>query len=278
MSTKKITVEDDIKGAIDPSRRFGSHCGVYVFTNEYLNGYIPAFNLTDKKVLAPTASGDHAFNIAMQKPESITCFDINRLAKYWMEFKKASIMTLSFNEFKKLFINDFDKDLQFFDKIKEGLAPEMAYFWEQVTKSKTSKHSLFKEASYVKDHYKYNSYMQNAANYKKLKNILHDTDINYVNSDILELPTNLKGKKFDNVFTSNICDYIYSDEYKKFIEKDLKKILNPNAIVQTHYKYSCGMVKYFREPKYKGYQGETMSFREIGDNWDTHIHVLQRCE
>ena len=120
-----------------------THGPIYAFTNEPLIKYIPTTKIENRDVLTVTASGDHPLNIALQNPKSITCFDINRLAKYWTELKVAGIITMARDEFIQEFICNASCNLEIstgllsrynFDKVCEVLPDYAKEFWKSFVK------------------------------------------------------------------------------------------------------------------------------------------------
>ena len=281
-------VEDDIEFALEVRKTWHTQghrwTRSYFFTNEILKEYIPGFDLDGKDVLTPTASGDHALNIALENPNTITCFDINRLARYWAELKQASIMTLSFDEFYKFILdgianntsNPYDnslsntlfKDKAIYNTIKEGMSKDVATFWDAINENEITKYDLFQ--SIRLKNCDFNGYM-NPGKYKQLQQTLPKLDIKHVHCDILNLKKKFGDKKFDNIFTSNIAMYA-GKNYQYLVENDIPEILKPNGKVQVYYSYAnAGDGKHY--PTFKGYTGETRNFA----SGRGAIHVLERC-
>ena len=82
-------------------------------------------------MLCPTSSGDHFLNLALEGATDITCFDINRLSKYYQELKITLIKRLDYSDFENiLFSNDVytclityfsNNDVQFKKNLKESV-------------------------------------------------------------------------------------------------------------------------------------------------------------
>jgi len=287
--SEPYTIEDDIKGAlvaIHPHDGFKKHGGIYAFTNEYLNNYVPLFDLAGKDVLTVTSSGDHALNIALENPKSITCFDINRIAKYWSEFKMAGVLALSPKEFKQLFLNDFVKkyndrayskqlfelrntlfsDEKMYQRIRQSLDKDTAHFWDVISESDLTRYDLFREVSMSEFWKNFNSYFDDAK-YKKLQKTLPGIGIKYIDSDLLELPGRVDGARYDTVFTSNIYDYVPDIKYRVFIEKQLGKMLKPCGHAQVYHASGFGFE--WENFRFKGFDSNIVKSEK------STLHVLQ---
>ena len=166
---------------------------VYPFTTENIAGYLD-MDLTGKKIITVTGSGDHIINAILKGCNDITTFDINPLTKEFMELKLEKIKELSLDEYLDYFSNlDQDKyNYKYFD---------------------------------IQNKIDCNLYL-NEENYNIIKERLDDVKIKFIQSNIIDL--NLKSN-YDYMFLSNISDYIEMfcndlDSYKKLIDKFLKKV------------------------------------------------------
>lgn len=157
---------------------------VYPFTTENIAGYMSDLDLKDKKVLTVTGSGDHALNAILKGAIDITCFDVNPEAKNYTIDKIDLIKYLSYEDFLKYMV---------FDNLLNG------------------KYSL--ELKYYNPYskIKHNLYLTRE-NYYKLKELLRNVVIKFINTNIIDLKIN---EQIDYMFLSNISDYLgllYKDE------------------------------------------------------------------
>ena len=93
---------------------FGEYSRLYLFTTENIKGYLKHFDVTNKNVLAPTSSGDHAFESILKGAKSVDMFDINKYSKYMVKLKIAAIKALERGEFLEYFLvkyNNQNNDL-----------------------------------------------------------------------------------------------------------------------------------------------------------------------
>ena len=85
------------------TKSFSDTCQMYSLTTENISAYLKKIDLTNKKVLTVTSSGDHMLNMAFQDCKKIDCFDLNKNAYFMQELKIASIKKLDYEEFLDFF-------------------------------------------------------------------------------------------------------------------------------------------------------------------------------
>ena len=233
------------------------YCSVYPFTNENLRAYLPTLDLKGKDVLTVAASGDQTLNMALLGAKNIDCFDITRFAYYWLELKKAGIMTLSYDNFMNHFVgNILNSKNKNYKTMRKELAPDTQRFWDEIypkiNKRFFNPHRFSEvyETGLIK---KRNLYLDNN-NYDELKKKLSIVNLNFIHSNLLELPQETK-KKYDAIFTSNIYDHLVhypKREYKNFCENDIRALLKEHGIAQ--------IILMFRSKWLPGYEQEFGGF------------------
>ena len=234
-------------------------CWLYPFTNENISGYYSKMDFKDKKVLAVTGSGDHILNAFLLGTKEVDAFDINPLAKYYVELKLAAVKTLSLEEFILFFYNkstfrtpNYYLNKKLYSKIKKELKDKYLNFWDYVFSKYTPK-ELYKSCLFTDDFLSLdallcaNQYMQDE-NYEKLKGILFNKKVSYHDIGLQDLG-NLD-KKFDIVVFSNVpafLNIIYETEQLKNFKELIDKIKYPNTKIVVSYLYSslleCGSTK-----------------------------------
>ena len=200
---------------------FSQYSPIYRFANDNISGYLPSFDLENKKVLTVAASGDHPLNMALQGATDIACFDINKLAYYWLELKKAGVLTLDFESFKQAFLGGTFAQSQTYKQIRPALESDTKNFWDEVSQTRPDGQGLFRKSflGINKAYYQnINPYLVDGDNYSKLKRKLGKLNFNFVDCNIFDIPQAFNKEKFDAMFTSNICDYVDPDKYKILIE------------------------------------------------------------
>lgn len=219
---------------------------VYTFTTETIADYINFFDYKDKKLLTLGSSGDQVLNAYYKGARDITLLDINPFAEYYLYLKVAAILTLNYEEFKEFFIkkNIFFKDKmlfcdKYFNRIKyilKSLNYESYMFFEEILKKYTPKQiKRYFLNDDLNDKYSitcYNNYLKSEEDYNKLKKIIGDIYIKYINQDILV--GDIEGK-YDNIFLSNLCTYIGLDKLKELVAKLDKNNLNNNGSILLAY-------------------------------------------
>lgn len=222
---------------------------IYPFTNENILGYYSNIDFSNKSVLSVTSSGDHILNAFLLGAKSISAFDLNPLAKYFVELKIAAIKNLSLEEFILFFYNKngiFNKrflNKEIYLKIRNNLDDKTKYFWDYLFQ-KYSKKDIVKSYLFTDDFLniralvKVNPYL-NLINYYKLREILNNKTITYYDMNLSDL-TNLN-KKFDILILSNIpafLDNIYDKNSLKRLKKLIENLSKENARVVVNYYYN----------------------------------------
>ena len=258
-------LEKDIKKAIEmvkcPYEDYESmteYSRLYQNTTENIKGYMPYLNGSYKNALLPTASGDHILETVLYGIKDITCFDINRLAKYFVELKLAALKSLNREEYIKFMYDDmFNKN--YFDYIKNNLDDDISIFWSELYKNSFKDYisdNLFRylrlkksnSSFYGINFYKYCSenfvsYLDKD-NYTIVQNRLQNTNIEYIESDLLDLTSKLN-TKYDLINLTNIYEFINKEIIdngdKKFndIIRNLISYLNDDGKILITYLYKC---------------------------------------
>ncbi|MEG2250561.1 MAG: DUF3419 family protein [Bacilli bacterium] len=238
---------------------FSLYSPVYLFTTENIKGYLDLIDIKDKSVLTPTASGDHAFEAVLRGAKSVDMFDINLYARHLVCLKIAALKSLSRDEFLDFFLirNKDNQNKKVFskgiyeNKLRKNLDSYSRNFWDMaysLTKRGTILRStglFYNNINDKKTQTRINSYLEND-NYKYLKdNIDKLLDINFYNSNILNLPKRLENK-YDLILLSNIQAYVNFNsndklenikKYREFVKNDMGKFLNENGKIVKEYYY-----------------------------------------
>ena len=203
---------------------FDEHSFIYKKTNERLQD-IGDILENKKKILCVIGSGDQILNILLTNPEQIDAFDISVFPMYFLELKIAAIKTLTHVEYILFFIDDIDNrkdeyyDDLFFDKISKELPEEIKDFWQHLFDfndwDEIYNSMLFSSEPVIKNYaLEQNKYLEEKE-YYKLREILKNKKINYIQSNILDLDIE---ESYDLIYLSNILQYVNPEEYKKKIE------------------------------------------------------------
>ena len=214
---------------------FHSESFIYKKTNEKLNEFIDLL-LNKDKVLSVIGSGDQILNTLLTKPSKIDAFDISVFPKFFLKLKIASIKSLSRDEYIKFFfsttetfLDEYYDDL-YFDKIRKKLDDEAEDFWTYLfqyndwydiyNSTLFSSESVFEEQAIIQ-----NKYLDNNE-YYKLRDILQNVQINYIESNLLDLKIN---DTYDLIYLSNILEYVKKSAY--FDKIDELSVKNKGIII-----------------------------------------------
>ena len=211
--------------------RFNS---IYLFTTENIAGYMKDLDLTNKKIITVAGSSDHAINAIVQGATDITTFDINPLAKYYMDLKLAAIKELSFEKFKEMFLYENEKNFDYETIKKLHMDEKSKRFWLEkleefdnngleLRKSKLFNTKYFNPNKKIDE----NIYLKNEK-YGIIGDKLSSTRISFIHSNITDLKLD---EEYDYMFLSNISDYLnnmydsnYLEKYKDLIDSFRKKV------------------------------------------------------
>ncbi len=214
---------------------FHSESFIYKKTNEKLNEFIDLL-LNKDKVLSVIGSGDQILNTLLTKPSKIDAFDISAFPKFFLKLKIASIKSLSRDEYIKFFfsttetfLDEYYDDL-YFDKIRKKLDDEAEDFWTYLfqyndwydiyNSTLFSSESVFEEQAIIQ-----NKYLDNDE-YYNLRDILQSVQINYIESNLLDLKIN---DTYDLIYLSNILEYVKKSAY--FDKIDELSVKNKGIII-----------------------------------------------
>ncbi len=268
--TEKI-VQEDINQAIniireksnnpDISFAYITYSDVFSFSNENMVGYYDKLNLKDKKVLTVCGSGDQALNAILYGAQSVHTFDINRLTQYALDLKRATILSLTYNEFMRfwpadwnwgthleksvydsikhhLFITSLDDENNIIHKDNSGL------FWNTLFNN-FNKYELMCLFRGIID-WSYNWLSDiipyfNEDSYSKLRAKLIFQHPTFIESCLTKLPYNLENNTYDIILLSNIystlVSYSNAEELEKFKNLILRLSKNLNQNGQIAYAY-----------------------------------------
>lgn len=225
---------DNVKKSSTPFYNVGP---LFAFSNEECNAIFNE-DLTNKKVLTITASGDQILHMINCGATDITSFDINIFTKYLARFKVAMIKCFGFKKFNK-YMNDFknivegylyNKGDEFFVSVKTFISKKenenelninvikklkkyldddsynfILTFFEIITKNKMLYKDFFYMGTILSNIY------SDKKIYLELKSKINDVNIKYIDSEIFELPKNIN-EKFDYIYLSNVPQYVKNKE------------------------------------------------------------------
>lgn len=156
-------------------------------------------------------------------------------------------------------------------------------FWEKLF-SKYSSESLSLAFGNTRVSYEQiieiNPYLK-PVNYEKLRSLVDKVDINFIESDLYDLPEYIKGKKYDAINLSNIYEYLYFNndvnlqsafEFRDFVMNRLYPHLNENGSILISYLYAWS-----NEVK-KDFDEMKKTFFEICDTFGEKVANLEQLD
>ena len=226
--------------------------GLYTFATEDMASYFKEFKVTDS-FLTIGASGDQVINAINSGAKVIDVYDSNRLCRHAMHLKIAAIKALSYDEFIEYY-KTFSPFI--FVKIADYLPYEELMYWgtlysmygpSNIKGGDYLNSLLFTYKRLNQDLVKSINPYLNPENFEKLKSIINNVSINYIDSDLYGLPKHIEGKSYDVINLSNIYEYLnYSNDtrfkharkYRNFVMNELFPHLNPNGTMLVSYLYA----------------------------------------
>lgn len=226
---------------------FGKFSRLYLTTTENIKDFLIQFDLFDKDVLTVAGSGDQMLNAYLMGAKNVTCFDINPLAYYQINLKKAAVCGLKIHEFIDFFFaqNDSFLDYSLFDKFSSYLDDKSLVFWDYIYSKYGNKYfdSIYYRFNPDLDNMKrMNAYLEEE-NYEKLAYILKNKDISFIESNVSTLSNNLDNNYYDLILLSNISESIHNIWDRNYLEQfknviySLANFLNQYGYIQVGYIY-----------------------------------------
>lgn len=261
---------------------FGEYSRLYLFTTENIKGYLKYFDLNGKNVLAPTSSGDHAFESILKGAKSVDMFDINKYSKYMVKLKIAAIKALERGEFLEYFLvkynnhnNDYVFNKKTYKKIRKYLDNETKNFFDEayeITKTGVNLRNSSLFYNNRNDEYRQSKiclYLQ-PENYNYLKKNIYKLDKSkYYECNLFNLPSKLN-KYYDLMMLSNISNYFNDiDEFRKFTDLRLMQNLSKNGVLIREYYYS-------NTEGCKNYYGTKYEFDAFNDYGKDYVITKKR--
>lgn len=226
---------------------------LYSFTTENINGYMSLFDLKGKTLLTVGSSSDQAINASLTGCNDITVYDICPLTKYFYYLKISSLLVLDREEFLKFLCKtkyqegrEYNPHLltkKTFNKIKNTLKYldyESFYIWEHIFGNYSRKdiEKLFRRDINNLESIVYcNRYLKSDYNYYYTRQTIMNCLINFVNGDISKIIFN---KKFDNIWLSNIAQYLKYNDVIDMVE-NVSNLLNIDGKILLCYFWNTSM-------------------------------------
>ncbi len=212
---------------IDPfnsENYFHQYSFIYQFTNEDIYLY-QSYLKNRESILSVTASGDQVLSSILSGTKNIDCIDISRFPRYYLELKKAAILSLSKEDFLTFFSPEVSQyrlegidSTEIYSGFNQNMSKMDKLFWDEIL-SETSFFDIYDSPLFepVVNYVQYIPYLEQK-NYNDLKQKLKDIEIKYMVGDIFSLAESLN-KEYDLVNLSNLIDHSTLNDYQDLIEK-----------------------------------------------------------
>lgn len=236
---------------------------IYPFTTENISGYIDFFDLENKKLLTVGSSGDQALNAILNGCSDITVLDVNKYVEYYYYLKVAAILRMSYVDFLSFFRysnfysgsgynnNSFDNSVfyKFKDTLKE-IDLDSFEFWNTLFNlfdGLQIRSLLFSHDEYPDYRLKrVNPYLLSGISFNKLKEKVENIRPIFITSRIEDF---YSSSKYDNIWLSNICQYISLEQLKKVVS-NLGANLTDDGKMMFAYLYAYNLLQNTTEKDY----------------------------
>ena len=211
---------------------FGKYGKLYFCTNENLKDYIP--DLTNKKVLTVSASGDHLLNCACEGATNIDTFDLNYYSSLYQELKIQAALNLDDDElytfYECLYYPTYirlrkklsEKARELFDFLYHNYSynqiMNLLFYPRDVNSNDVNKYYIDGRLNVLRDN---------------LKKLVH----NHFHTNLYNLPYFLEDK-YDTLFFSNISHYTEPESFISYLKYLSEYFLNDNGEIYFGYIYN----------------------------------------
>lgn len=217
---------------------------VYPFTNENLYELFQQLNVDGGLVATVGSSGDQMLAALLYGAKKVTLVDGNLYSKYFIDYKFSAIKNLTYDEFKKNFIdtdNYFDFDI--FDKISRDLCSDSFQFWGTIFLHLNDKKEIKRRITNCNNQRPLTDFLYNEENYLKLQKILqkNDFELDFQIAEFNDFPNVLK-ETYDAILLSNVCQYVNENDYKRVV-LELQNKLKSGGKIQLNYDFPAAFNK-----------------------------------
>lgn len=233
---------------------------IYPFTTENIAGYIDYFDLKNKSLLTVGSSLDQALNAILCDCQDVTVLDLNPHTKYYYYLKIAALLELDrkqfleylrYKDYPKVFKDNRDVfKIEVFNKLKNTLRLldyESYLYWDEIFQCYN--HFKIRIRLFKQDENRTytiidcNKYLQSDEQYQALRNKVKKYIPKFITADICDIE--LK-REYDNIWLSNICQYITEEEKICSLFERTSNALTSNGKLLFSYLYNT-----VRDTKYQ---------------------------
>ena len=241
---------------------------VYPFTNENLYQLFHQLDVKGKSVATTGSSGDQILAALLFGAKDVTLVDGNLYSKPFIDYKFACIKNLSYEEFKKNFIDSNNYfDFEIFKKISHDLDQDSLVFWGTIYNHINDAQEIKRRIANFNNQRPKTDFLYNEDVYPVLQEILREKalKIKFEIAEFNDFPKVLTGS-YDAILLSNIFQYVNHEDYIRVI-MDLQEKLNQNGKIQLNYD--------FPNPLNKIKEDKTDAFRNVFSTERNKIYSVQ---
>lgn len=279
----------DIEGYLNNNKKHNIFFDLYSFSNENISGYISYFDLKNKSLLTVGSSCDQAINAFLEGCEDITICDVCPLTKYYYYLKLAAILSLKREELLKFLCetnynienNPYLFNKETFNKIKTTLMSldyDSYYLWDYLISmyNKYELERLFRRDINVKDSIiNCNNYLKSENNYKKLKKIINNITVNFINGNVINEEYN---RTFDNIWLSNVAHYLKGEEVIKLFFNNEKALNEEGKMLLCYFWNNITNIKDVRIEEFQYIESEKIIIPGISVYEDDSILLCSKSK
>lgn len=267
---------------------FKEYCRFYFQTNEDIKLGLENLEFDKERTLTVMGSGDQVFNLSYLGAKMIDAFDVNQLSYFIYHLRKAIFLAYGYEKshmIEGLFLfcdTDPKKLLDILYTLKSFMRDDVYLYFEEILK-----YNCYLSSEFQKNHFcclcrpdsggGANLYDNSKTDFNRLQDNLERTSVNFVKSDIRDLPDVLQGE-YGFMYLSNVIQqFILSDKDMKFIDLILRfnPYLKPNGVIVNYIfgNYDLNVFKqgesYLKDMGFKGNM-------RIRTKYSDHVVIMRK--
>lgn len=246
-----------ILGINDSQATYSKYSEVYFTATECIRAYLKDLRINEGKAISILSSGDHIFNLAYKGITKIDAFDINQLAYFIFNLRRAIALSKDYNDFISANLrfggsNNTQYSLELVEGLKSILSSDVYKYYIDIltrcldTGAKFS--NLYREEGFSwNDAAANNLYLSSEEDYKKMQKQLERVEVNYHFGDARNIANKFQEDDYSCILLSNVADYIFSsldsasdceEKLKSFIA-DYYRLLQRDGVL-VNYSFGFG--------------------------------------
>ncbi|MCK4997253.1 DUF3419 family protein [Candidatus Pacearchaeota archaeon] len=206
---------------------------IYLYGTEAIGVYYKKFDLKNKSVLTVNGSGDQVLDAYYFGAKRVVGFDLVKNTKYMLDLKVAALKELDYKGFLDFFgdkskLGNFNRET--YSSLEKHLENETSKFFDNLFEKYNRDGKRLLESDNFRKRKEFyekleviNPFLANEENYLKMKKIISNKKIEFIESDIKDIYKKVDDK-FDLINLSNVLNYVSKDYEKRGIKNPLEII------------------------------------------------------